>query len=237
MLAASLAALVSLVVLPDPVSGKDRFVHEPPEVEATAAYHYAALTDQDCLAELKTRGVPFESVDRTRGVDTPLRFTGPIRGVTFRRTFSTTLNDNAPQTIADCRLALAVDDLAALLHTLGVVEAQYYSMYRRRGLGFIKPGRRHPGGRAIDLVSVKLEDGTAYSVQNDFRGRPGRKTCGDGAAVPTKDTPGARFWRTVTCKMGERRSFNLILTPHYDWGHRDHLHLEVRSGIRWFLVH
>ena len=34
-----------------------------------------------------------------------------------------------------------------------------------------------------------------------------------------------------------KRSFNLILSPHYDWGHRDHLHMEVRSGIKWFLIH
>ena len=40
----------------------------------------------------------------------------------------------------------------------------------------------------------------------------------------------------VVCEMDEKKSFNLILSPHYDWGHRDHLHMEVRSDIRWFLV-
>lgn len=237
ILAPSLAILAAFVVAPNSASGKDRFVHEPPDVDTTPAYQYAALAEQDCLAELTRRGVPFEPVGPTRGVDTPLRFKGPVRGVTLRRTLSTAPADNAPQTIADCRLALAIDDLAALLSTLGVVEMQYYSMYRKRGLGFIKPGKRHPGGRAIDLVSVKLGDGTVYSVQHDFHGRPGQKTCGDGAALPRKNTPGAHFWRKVACGMAEKRSFNLILTPHYDWGHRDHFHLEVRSGIRWFLIH
>ncbi len=38
-------------------------------------------------------------------------------------------------------------------------------------------------------------------------------------------------------KKREVRSFNLLLTPNHDWGHRDHLHMEVRSGIKWFLIH
>lgn len=219
-----------------PVDAGDRYLVEPPDVEQSLAFRYAARGDDDCLAELRARGVPFERADPTRGVDTPIRFSGPIRGVTFRPTYRAQPDDKAITTIADCRLGLAIDDLAAVLARNGVVEAQYMSMYRTRGLGWIKPRMRHPGGRAIDLAAVKLADGTSYNVRWDFHPRGGA-TCGDKASKPFKDTPGARLWRSVVCELGDKRSFNLILTPHYDWGHRDHLHMEVRSGIRWFLIH
>jgi hypothetical protein len=225
----------------------DRFLAEPPEVEKTPAYRYAAMSSDACLAELRARAVPFERIDPPpppprgmpkpfypHGVETPLRLTGPVRGITFAPTYRTQRDVRGPYTIADCRLALALDDLAAVLRPLGVVEVEYLSMYRR---GWMKPGRRHPGGRAIDVALVRFADGTSYSVLHDFHGRPGAQTCGDKAASPTKDTPGARFWRQVVCTMDEKKSFNLVLSPHYDWGHRDHLHMEVRSDIRWFLIH
>ncbi len=89
----------------------------------------------------------------------------------------------------------------------------------------------------MDLATVKLTDGTKFSVQYDFHGRVGAQTCGERAAAPTKDTPGAHFWRTLACGLAERTPFNLVLTPNYDWGHKDHFHLEVRTGIRWVLYH
>src|SRR5262245_22955769 len=71
----------------------DRFLAEPPEVEKTPAFRYAAMGSDACLAELRTRGVPFERVEPPPppprgmprpfypdGVETPLRLTGPVRG-------------------------------------------------------------------------------------------------------------------------------------------------------------
>jgi hypothetical protein len=34
----------------------------------------------------------------------------------------------------------------------------------------------------------------------------------------------------------EARIFNLLLSPHFDYRHRDHFHFEVRRGVRWFLT-
>lgn len=216
-----------------------RFVTEPADIEATRAFRYAQLSSADCLAELDARGVPYELQGPTKRVETPLRFTGPIRGVTFRPTARPQLDSTAPAAIADCRLALAIDDLAAVLQKHGVVAAEYLSMYRppvgRSAL--IPPGRRHPSALAIDLATIKTDAGKVYSVRFDFHGRVGAQTCGEKAAKPTRDTPGARLWRSITCELAEKRSFNLLLTPNHDWGHRDHFHMEVRTGIRWMLVH
>lgn len=240
------ASALALAAWPHAAEARpNRFALEPPHVESTAAYRYAELSSADCLAALRAREVPFERVVapravagmprpfHPRGVDTPLRLTGPLWGVTFRPAYRAQPDDQAPETVADCRLALALDDLASVLRQYGVVEAHYMSMYRR---GWARPGHRHPAGRAVDLTSVKFADGSTYSVREDFHGRIGAETCGEKATKPTRDTPGARFWRRVICDLEARRAFNLILSPHYDWGHRDHLHLEVRSGIRWYLV-
>ena len=83
---------------------------------------------------------------------------------------------------------------------------------------------------------MRFGDGSFYDVEQDFHGRIGAKTCGEGAATPTKDTPGARFFRRVVCELDATRPFNLVLTPQHDRAHRNHLHLEVRSEIRWQLI-
>jgi hypothetical protein len=213
------------------------FALEPPAVEATPAFRYAQLTTETCLQQLDARGVPYERTEPKKNVDTPLRFTGPIRGVTFAPTPRGVPDADArllPSSIADCRLALAIDDLAVVLKKYGVVRAEYLSMYRPNG--FMKPGRRHPSALAIDLATIKLDSGQTYSVRYDFHGRVGAKTCGDKAPKPTKDTPGSKLWRQITCDLADKGSFNLLLTPNHDWGHRDHFHMEVRTGIRWFLI-
>jgi hypothetical protein len=220
----------------------NRYAVEPPEVEKTPAFRYAAMKPDACLAELRTRGVPFAQLTPPppgsrapypRGVETPLRLTGPIRGVRFRHADPAVHEDLVLESVADCRLALALDDLAYILRQYAVTEAHYLSMYRP---GWTKPGVRHPAGRAIDVARVRFGDGSIYDVEQDFHGRIGAKTCGEGAAAPTKDTPGARFFRRVVCELDASRPFNLVLTPQHDWPHRNHLHLEVRSDIRWQLI-
>jgi hypothetical protein len=177
--------------------------------------------------------VAYERLNHARGVETPLRLTGPVRGIQYVQTYRTERDPKAPATILDCRLALAIDDMSQILAKLGVVQVEYLSMYRP---GHMRPGIRHPAGRAIDVATAKLADGTEYSVHHHFFGSIGAQTCGAGARAPRREHAGASFWRAAVCQLDTTRSFNLVLSPNYDWGHRDHLHLEVRSGIRWFLT-
>jgi hypothetical protein len=211
----------------------NRFAYEPPAVENTRAYQYAAMSSELCLAELRERSVPFEHAGPRRGVETPIRLTGAVRGVRYVQTWREEMDPRAPATILDCRLALAIDDMSRLLANRGVVEVEYLSMYRP---GHRPPGVRHPAGRAIDVATARLADGTRYSVLHHFSGRVGAQTCGASATPPRRDGAGARFWRELLCDLDAARSFNLAISPNYDWGHRDHLHLEVRSGIRWYLT-
>ncbi|AKT38583.1 extensin family protein [Chondromyces crocatus] len=231
-----LAGAALAFVAPAPAKGGSRFAIEPPDIVISRAYRYAAMESEHCLSLLALRDVPFEVAPPTKGVDTPVRLTGPVRGVHFVPVEAQGPPEKDFRTIADCRLALALDDLALVLSPHHVQRAEYFSMYRRKGVGFVKPGKRHPGGRAIDLVNLVLADGTTYSVRRDFHGTRGVGTCGDRAGKPRRDTEGARVWWSVICELDRLRSFNLILSPNHDWAHRDHLHMEVRSGIRWQLI-
>ncbi len=235
---AGLGVVATTLLLSSATSAGNRYALEPEHVESTRAYRYARLDNDACFAELDERQVPYKRVEPTQQVDGPIRFTGPIHGVTFSLTYRgpDTDDEKSTSSIADCRLALAIDDLAAVLAKHDIVKAEYMSMYRKRGVGFVKPGKRHPSGRAIDLATITRKDGTTFSVLYDFHGLVGSKTCGEGARRPTKDTEGARLLRSIVCELADEQSFNLILTPHYDWGHKDHFHMEVRSDIRWFLI-
>ena len=231
------AVLGLLVVLAVPALAKNRYALEPPEVERTAAFRYAELTQSECFRELDRRKVPYKHIDPVKQVDAPIRLTGPIQGVEFALTYRPGPDLAEPYaSILDCRLALALDDLASVLAERDVVKVEYMSMYRKRGVGWIKPGRRHPAGLAIDIAVLHKRDGKKFSVLYDWHGFPGAKTCGEKAAKPRKDTEGARLLRDVVCELDRKKSFNLLLTPHYDWGHRDHFHFEVRQGIRWYLT-
>lgn len=242
------AALAILALIPPrPAAARpNRYAVEPPNVEGTPAFRYAKMGSDACFAELKARGVPFVTLGPPpeqrpgvrrapypRGVEAPIRLTGPVRGVRFRHADPAVHEADVLESVADCRLALALDDLAYILRQYAVTEVHYLSMYRR---GYTRPGVRHPAGRAIDVARVRFGDDSVYDVRMDFHGRIGVKTCGEGAAPPTKDTPGARFFRRIVCELDRKRAFNLVLTPQHDWAHRDHLHLEVRSGIRWQLI-
>ena len=230
-------AVLVLVALAVPALAKNRYALEPPEVERTAAFRYAELPQSECFRELDRRKVPYKQIEPVKQVDAPIRLTGPIHGVEFALTYRPGPDLAEPYaSILDCRLALALDDLAAVLAERDVVKVEYMSMYRKKGVGWVKPGRRHPAGLAIDIAVLHKSDGKAFSVLYDWHGIPGAKTCGENAAKPRKDTEGARLLRDVVCELDRKKSFNLLLTPHYDWGHKDHFHFEVRQGIRWYLT-
>lgn len=245
---ASLGICLALGALVASASAGNHLAFVPAALETTRAYQYATMSEALCLAELAERKVPFELVRPAslgggashrhsgavaRGVVTPIQLTGPVRGIRYVQTYRAEPDPRAPATILDCPLALALDDMSQVLASRSVVEVEYLCMYRP---GRMRPGARHPAGRAIDVAIAKLADGTIHSVKRDFHGRVGGQTCGRGAEPPGRDEPGARFWRDVVCETDSLHSFNLMLTPNYDAGHRDHLHLEVRSGVRWFLT-
>jgi len=215
-----------------PVAGAGNpLVQAPADYEATPAHAYGEMTSEPCLQMLRDRSIPFEQATAGPLVETPVSLSGPLHGVTFRHVHARTSG-----AVMDCRLVLALDDFAQVLAEHGVVEAGYVAAYRPDATGSAKPGQRHPSGLAIDIAWFGRQDGQRWVVEKDFAGRPGARTCGRGAETPDPSAESATMLRKLVCEAGKTRSFHLVLTPNYDSEHRDHVHLEVRRNVRWFLV-
>ena len=233
--APTLALLLGLLelLLPATANARDPYVAFPTSPEQLPAMRYAALSRAECVAEAKKRKLPFKPGPKIRTVDTPVRLTGPLRGVSFEFAYAKSKKSKAD--VLDCRLLLALDDLAGIAVEHSIVTLRYNSIYRRRGASR-KGGVRHPAGVAMDVIEIVKKDGQLLNVEHDFESSGvGARTCGDGAKAAK--SPKATTLREFICAVDRARLFNLLLTPHYDRHHKDHVHFEVRRGIRWFLTH
>jgi hypothetical protein len=216
----------------------DPSVVAPRDYAATPASAYANLDATTCFAQLDERDVPYEHLNDVALVDAPVRITGTLHGVAFTHLRQAPAPAQPTDgSIVDCRLLLALDDFARSLEGRGITEIGYISAYRRDRTGRAKPGERHPAGLAIDVAWFGLKDGSRWDVGRDFGGKVGAKTCGGHARGPQPSSERATALRQLVCDVGRQRLFNLLLTPNYDRDHNDHVHLEVRRNIRWFLVH
>jgi hypothetical protein len=220
------ASVLSLVA--GSSSAGNRWVVFPPDPEALPAIKYANLERQECLSALSARRIPFSAAPERKTIDAPVLLTGALHGVELE--FA---RDARYREALDCRLLLALDDLAEIAAARGIAVVRYNSIYRR---GWAR-GRvqGHLGGVAIDVTELVKQDGTVLNVRKDFAGSGiGSATCGEQAKPPK---PGkAAELRGFICALDRARSFNLLLSPHYDHRHRDHFHIEVRRGVRWFLT-
>jgi hypothetical protein len=204
----------------------------PPHPERLRAVRYGDESGEQCLAELVLRGVPFGTGPKVPTIETPVRLTGTLRGVKIEMHHPTAV---APKDgpVMDCRLLLALDDLAIVAADHAIVSVRYNSLYRGRWARH--RGWRHAAGVAIDVVELVKKNGEVLNVLSDFHGEGiGKKTCGPGAPVPVGRK--ALELRRFVCDVDATGSFNLILTPHYDQRHQNHFHLEVRRDIPWFLT-
>ena len=237
---AGIGALFGLGLLTAEPSARAGFFSPPavPPAEASPAVRYGEMDRETCQAELGKRGVPFTPVDEARGVLAPVRLIGPLHGVTFRTGLPASQRTSSPWEIVDCRLALALDDFAAQLEAHDIVTVIHLSIYRPPSTRWPedKLASRHPGGLAMDAATFVKKDGTELEVQRDFHGHIGAKTCGPGAG-PHPATPQASELRSIVCDAADARLFNVMLTPDYNWPHRNHFHLEVTAGAKWFVVH
>lgn len=228
------------------VRGADRFLLmlTPAELERAPSQRYARLSRDAALAELSARGVGFDVVpaDEARGVLAPVRLSSRLSGVRVRGMLTGEAARRTPFEIVDARLLLALSDFAKVLAARDVVEVTHFSMYRPARAP--KPGvlpsagqatSRHPAGLAIDVATLHKRDGSELRVARDFGGALGGKTCGDGAALA--DTTAARELRAVVCEAADQRLFTYVLSPNYNAAHHDHLHMELKAGVRWMLVH
>ncbi|WP_437747017.1 extensin family protein [Sorangium sp. So ce1504] len=117
---------------------------------SSRAATYGGLSADACDREMKRRGIPHAPARGAPLVDRPIRITGALHGVTFRGDGVAKPRSASPFDIADCRLVLALDDLAAFLTTRGIAEVVHFSMHRPGPAGAVAPAKapaKPPAGK------------------------------------------------------------------------------------------
>jgi hypothetical protein len=185
----------------------------------------------DCYEALRQADIHFETIDAdaAKGVALPLRLTGPVGGVEF-----VSSDHNPTHAILDCRLALALRDWAMDLRKAGVRRVEHYSMYRP-GAHVASDGRvsGHAHGLAIDAARFTLNDGEVLDVLSDWEGRErGASPC----PMRPDEAGGSRLLRGLTCEAVDEKLFQVIITPHHDKAHQNHVHLERKPEVDWTYV-
>jgi hypothetical protein len=175
-----------------------------------------------CAASLKQAGVEFREISAAAadGIAWPIRLTGPIAGIRIEGGETPEAETN----YLDCRLAATLLVWAPSLRARGIVAIEHYSMYRAlsRVDGSDKASG-HAAGRAIDIGRVQLDDGRMLSVLTDWKNR---KANGDPCAKWRDDEAG-QLLRDLACDAAQRGLFQVVVTPHHNAAHANHLHLEI----------
>jgi len=208
------------------------------QLARTPAYRYANMTNDEAYAELARRSIRFRRADPPpEGVRAPIRLLGPLHGVHIHSALPAPDRAKSHYEVLDARLALALDDFCALLELEEIVELVHFTMYRP---GASPPAdsdalpTRHPGGLAIDVGALRKRDGTWLDVGLHWQADIGKRTCGPGAKSHSAEP--AKALASLVCEAAAKHLFTYMLTPHYDRAHHDHLHLEIKPGVKWFLV-
>jgi hypothetical protein len=188
------------------------------------------LTPEACEAVLRSEGVPFERevTDATQpAVEQPIRLGGPLRGLVIR---SHGGDESSIHSVIDCRLAVALLGWADEVRAAGFVAIEHVSIFR--------PGARvarthrpsgHSHALALDALRFVRSDGTFFSVLDDWSARDrGTDPC------LTYDEPEASAAvRRLVCSAATSETFQVVITPHHDDAHANHVHLEIVPGVDW----
>jgi len=92
----------------------------------------------------------------------------------------------------------------------------------------------HASALAIDLAILVMDDGTEHEVLTGWESRArGASPCGDNY----DESASSAHMRELVCSVAESELFQVVLTPHYDSAHANHVHLELRPDVTWQYVH
>lgn len=222
-----------------PIARGENLATFPKGAEGFPAVRYAALDAAGCKAELAKRSIAVtDEPAPVPGVLIPVRLSGPVGGVVYRTALSEAAQKTSPWEVYDCRLVLALSDFSAILQAHQIDEVVIFSAWRppRKTWPEGKLADRHGGGLAVDLQKFHRKSGEWTIVDKDYHGRIGSHTCGKDRAAPKPATASAIELHAIVCEASDARIFNVILTPNYNRAHRNHFHVEVKTGVTWFLT-
>ena len=190
---------------------------------ATLQKHYAS--PRVCFNYLAELGVGFQNSDID---DKPflVKLHGDLAGYDWHYDGKDSVHSHM-----DCRLVLALYRFSALhLRPFTADQAVHLSSYRPNArVKSTKKRSGHADALAVDLRFLKIGDEIAFDVLSDWQPRKrGQKPC----EVDDKDERSAAF-RKAVCAAVEENLFQVVVTPHHDKAHANHVHLEVVPGADW----
>jgi hypothetical protein len=216
----------------------DHFAHdEPAEVEVPAAARASAplpepeggrgiatMNPTECTARVRALGLPVEFTSHS-AVDSAVIPNGLIGGISLEFTGRRRLSR-----IMDCRLLLAIHAWAPRLRALGV--------RRIRHLSALRPGARvrttgrasgHARALAFDPRFFDFDDGHTFDILEDWDDRQrGANMC-----EPKSESEASAEIRAAVCAAIAGELFQVVVSPHHNDAHQNHLHLEVVPGAPW----
>lgn len=206
---------------------------EPALAPGTPALSFANLSAARCRAELKKKQIETKAPKAApKTILVPLRLAGKLRGVRF-----VTAPAPSPYGIVDCRLVLALDELASVLSTFDVVTIRVDNLYRPRAKLPGSPKRsQHAYGLAADITSFTLADGRTLSVEDDWHASIGEKACGPDAVMSDPNDESITL-RNIVCEIARRGIFHHMLTPGFNAAHRTHFHFDIQRNEKRWAIH
>lgn len=196
-----------------------------PALEVWTGGAQEAVAGKSCYAALRNAGVSFKRIPAARapGVELPLRLRGPLRGVEIHGGPA-----RARTNILDCRLALALLAWSTTLRQARVVRVDHFSIYRQDDhIAGTRKISAHAHGLAIDAARFRLQGGADVSVLKDWGNR---RRHADPCGIRPWERNEAKLLRRMTCGPALRGIFQVVLTPHYNDAHQNHVHLEFKPG-------
>lgn len=206
------------------------------------------LSDRQCMNILDKAGIQSHKPNfATPFVKTPMLLDGPVEGVTIESKWP----EKNVRRVMDCRLIVALIQLARRAREADVIKIEYYSAWRpvttlencQKGL----KGRRcrkvaeraskgqlpsqHSRATAIDIRWFTLADGTSVDVEADYEKHFHEPPCDD---QPT--TAAGQMLQRFVCALHQDRVFSVMLTPNADRDHYNHLHFDITPGAGWYIL-
>ena len=192
----------------------------------------ANLSARECRRLLRNAAVRFDPLPKKEApaIAEPLALHSAVLGVRFEPA-----NGMAKNGTVDCRLAVAFLAWAPLLRDAGVVRVEHFSTYRP-GARVRRSGKTsgHAHALAIDAARFYLRDGRVLVVDTDW---DERERGGAPCPVRRSEDEDGRVLRQIVCRAVERDLFQVVITPHHDRDHQNHVHLELVPDVDWSYVH
>ncbi|HMV67227.1 MAG TPA: extensin family protein [Myxococcota bacterium] len=188
-----------------------------------------------CQQRLADRGVAFAPVvipdqypsdlpGQVCHVEDPVELHPPIAGVAFSAYDGTP----TPRLRMSCDGAQALVDTAEDVAAEGVVEVLQLGTINCRAIAGTTTLSRHGYGDAIDLYGFRFDDGSLWTLVDDWE-----------HDTTSFSTPAAAWLYGTAHRWHDDRLWNVILTPNYNAAHDNHFHVDLTPGsdflgrLRW----